>query len=126
MLRAGQGKRLLPLTADRPKCLLPLAGRSLLEWQMRALAACGITDAVVVTGFGGGAVEEAATRIDEPGLAVRTVFKPFYTAADNIGSCYVARHEMDDPFVLLHGDTAMERREDDTSETQSPMPISVL
>src|SRR3546814_4029298 len=73
-----------------------------------------------------------STRIDEPGLAVRTVFNPFYTVADNIGSCYVARHEMDDPFVLLNGDTVIEpgivetllRSEEHTSELQSLMRIS--
>src|SRR3546814_10233260 len=84
---------------------------------MRALAECGITDAVVVTGFGGGAVEEGATRIDEPGLAVRTVFNPFYTVADNIGSCYVPQPEMDDPFVLINGDTVI-----DTGNVQTLLP----
>ena len=38
ILSAGQGKRLLPLTATTPKCLIPLHGRSILEWQLAALA----------------------------------------------------------------------------------------
>lgn len=108
ILSAGQGKRLLPLTADRPKCLLPIAGRSLLEWQLRALAESGFSEAVVVTGFGSTQVENAVDRIGEPGLCVRTVFNPFYKVADNIGSCYVARHEMERDFVLLNGDTLIE------------------
>ena len=32
ILSAGQGSRLLPLTESRPKCLIELSGRSLLEW----------------------------------------------------------------------------------------------
>ena len=35
ILSAGQGSRLLPLTQDRPKCLLPIGPRHLLEWQVR-------------------------------------------------------------------------------------------
>ena len=37
VLSAGQGKRLLPLTADSPKCLLQVAGdATVLELQLRA------------------------------------------------------------------------------------------
>ena len=36
---AGKGSRLYPHTEDKPKCLLPLAGRTLLEWQLDALHA---------------------------------------------------------------------------------------
>ena len=51
ILSAGQGSRLLPLTADRPKCLLPVGSCSVLEWQIRHLEACGISEVVVVVGF---------------------------------------------------------------------------
>ena len=39
------------LTEDRPKCLLELGGRPLLEWQIAALTACGVTDISIVTGW---------------------------------------------------------------------------
>ena len=39
ILSAGQGRRLLPLTADRPKCLVDLHGKTLLQWQLDALLA---------------------------------------------------------------------------------------
>ena len=42
ILSAGKGSRLLPLTAERPKCLIDLNGRSLLEWQLDALQGAGI------------------------------------------------------------------------------------
>ena len=59
ILSAGQGRRLLPLTENRPKCLIPLATRSLLEWQLRNLAQAGVREAVVVTGFGADQIEGA-------------------------------------------------------------------
>ena len=39
ILSAGQGSRLLPLTRDIPKCLIDLNGRTLIGWQVAALAA---------------------------------------------------------------------------------------
>lgn len=44
---AGLGTRLKPLTDTMPKALLPLAGKTLLQWQIERLKAAGITDIVV-------------------------------------------------------------------------------
>ena len=51
ILAAGQGKRLLPLTAEVPKALLDIGGKPLIERQIEAFAACGVKDFVVVTGY---------------------------------------------------------------------------
>lgn len=108
ILSAGQGKRLMPLTADRPKCLIDLSGRPLLEWQIRGLAAVGVTEAVIVTGFRADKVEQAMAALSVPGITVRTLYNPFYALADNTASCWVARHEMTGPFLILNGDTLFE------------------
>lgn len=101
ILSAGKGSRLLPLTADRPKCLIELAGKTLLEWQLDALAAAGINEVVVVTGFNEHMVEAIAARRD----GVRTLFNPFYQVADNLGSVWIARGEFDRDLLVLNGDT---------------------
>ena len=44
---AGLGTRLKPFTDTKPKALLPLAGKTLLQWQIEKLKAAGITDIVV-------------------------------------------------------------------------------
>lgn len=125
VLSAGQGKRLLPLTDSRPKCLLPFAGRPLLEWQLRALAMQGVTEAIVVVGFAAEAVETALERLDAPGLRVRTLFNPFYSVADNIGSCYVALPEMTGDFLLLNGDTLFEPAVLGTLLANATAPVTV-
>ncbi|WDZ84799.1 phosphocholine cytidylyltransferase family protein [Micromonospora cathayae] len=51
VLAAGRGSRLGELTARRPKCLVPLAGRPLLDWQRAALTAGGVTELAVVAGY---------------------------------------------------------------------------
>lgn len=101
ILSAGKGSRLLPLTENRPKCLIELSGRTLLEWQLEMLTANGVEDIVVVTGFRDEMVDEVVERW--PG--VRTLFNPFYHVADNLGSVWLARAEFDRDVLLLNGDT---------------------
>ncbi len=51
ILAAGAGTRLHPLTATRPKPLIPLAGQPILGHLLAALAASAVTDVLVVTGY---------------------------------------------------------------------------
>ncbi|HSO10149.1 MAG TPA: sugar phosphate nucleotidyltransferase, partial [Desulfoprunum sp.] len=57
ILSAGQGKRLLPMTATLPKCLLPVQGKTIIEWQIDELHKCGIDDITVVVGYNADKVE---------------------------------------------------------------------
>ena len=89
ILAAGQGSRLGHLVDDRPKCLIDFSGRSLLDRQLDTLAANGVDEAVVVTGFHDELVERAIGE-RSGGPRVRTVFNPFYKVADNTGSLFMA------------------------------------
>ena len=51
ILAAGKGERLRPLTENKPKCLVKLFGKSILEWQIESFQNLGITDITVVTGY---------------------------------------------------------------------------
>lgn len=105
ILSAGQGKRLLPLTENRPKCLIPLSGRPVLEWQLRNLAAAGVEEAVVVTGYGADQVETALMTMQLGDITVSTLHNPFFATADNLGSCWAVRHEIEGDVLILNGDT---------------------
>ena len=105
ILAAGQGSRLLPLTQDLPKALLDIHGQTLIGRQIDAFAACGVKEFVVVIGFRPDLMEEALTRIARRNhVTVRTVYNPFYAVADNLASCWMARHEMDGDFIQVNGD----------------------
>jgi len=108
ILSAGQGRRLLPLTENSPKCLLPVADKPVLAWQIDALSAAGIDEIIIVAGFQVGLIEALLeTRYaDHPNIKI--VFNPFYEVADNLASCWLARHVMDGDFLLLNGDTVIE------------------
>lgn len=51
LLAAGRGSRMQQLTDARPKCLVELHGRPLLEWQLESLRLAGITEIAIVTGY---------------------------------------------------------------------------
>jgi choline kinase len=106
ILSAGHGSRLMPLTEVTPKCCLQPGGVSILEWQITQLAVSGIDEVVVVTGFGHEFVEDLVDQFE--GIKVRTLYNPFFRLSDNMGTCWVARHEMEGPFVLINGDTLFE------------------
>ena len=51
ILAAGMAKRLRPLTDERPKCLLKIGERTLLQRTVDAMLDAGITEFVIVTGY---------------------------------------------------------------------------
>jgi choline kinase len=108
ILSAGQGSRLGHLTDDRPKCLIEFGGKSLLDWQLDTLAANGIDEAVVVTGFRDDQIEAALAR-RSGGPRVRTVFNPFYKVADNLGSLFLVRDELKGDCLVWNGDTLVSK-----------------
>ncbi len=104
ILAAGRGSRLLPLTTDLPKCLLPIGNTTVLGMQLDTLAAHGVETATVITGFNSHMVEdEINARLGGP--RVEMLFNPFFQVADNLASCWMARESMNQDFLLINGDT---------------------
>ena len=58
ILAAGMAKRLRPLTDTKPKCLLKVGERTLLERTVDAMRQAGITEFLVVTGYRGGMIRD--------------------------------------------------------------------
>jgi len=105
ILNAGQGKRLLPLTEETPKCLLDVGGKPMIAWQLQALSSFDVGRVTIVVGFGAEKVRSCIASIRPPSLEVTTVFNADFDKADNLVSCWAARDEMDKDFLLLNGDT---------------------
>lgn len=124
ILSAGQGKRLLPLTADRPKCAITLYGQSMIEWQIDELLGCGVEDICVVLGYGADKAEKLLELRYGQGR-IRTLFNPFSSVSDNLASCWIAREEMREDFILLNGDTLFEFPVLEKLLDSPPYPITV-
>jgi len=108
ILSAGQGRRLLPLTEDSPKCLLPISGKTIIEWQIDTLLAAGLEEITVVTGFQTSLVEALLQQRYPDRARINILFNPFFEVADNLASCWIARSVMDCDFLLLNGDTVFD------------------
>jgi choline kinase len=102
LLAAGVGKRLLGRTGDRPKCLLEIGGKSLLARLLDGVAAAGVSEAVVVTGFGAEAIE-AAIGDRRGGLRVRYAFNARFREGA-ILSLWTARDALSGPVLVMDAD----------------------
>jgi L-glutamine-phosphate cytidylyltransferase len=125
ILAAGQGKRLLPLTAEVPKALLDIGGKTLIERQIEAFAENGLNDFVVVTGYGAARMEQALAVIAKRlNVSIQTTYNPFYAVADNLASCWLARSYMAGDFIQVNGDNVF--RADLVARLLQPQAGSIM
>jgi len=91
ILAAGMAKRLRPLTDDKPKCLLEVGGRTLLERTVCAMQQAGISEFVVVTGYRENMIREFLTS-HFPSLIPQVTFlhNADYEHNNNIYSLWMA------------------------------------
>jgi choline kinase len=103
VLAAGIGKRLAPLTEDRPKGLLELGGRSLLHRLLDGLQAAGVRETALVVGYRQEAIR-AALGPAHRGMPLRYLVNPAFEKGPRL-SLWTGRHEFArDAVVLADGD----------------------
>ena len=89
ILAAGMAKRLRPLTDTKPKCLLEVGGKTLLQRTVDAMAATGIMEFVVVTGYRANMVRDFLTA-NYPQYTIRFLDNTDYEHNNNIYSLWMA------------------------------------
>ncbi|HEU0037461.1 MAG TPA: phosphocholine cytidylyltransferase family protein [Kofleriaceae bacterium] len=103
LLVAGMSSRLRPLTDDRPKCLLEVAGTPILKRCVDALRGAGITELVVVTGYLEDKIKAALEAWFPGPITYRRNAE--FSATQNGASLLCARAVVEgEPFVMLDGD----------------------
>lgn len=100
ILAAGVGARLRPHTSDRPKCLVEVAGRSLLDRQLDVLASERVAPVIVIGGY-------RAEMLQRPGVEVR--INPRYAETNMVWTLFCAEEEMVGEVVLAYGDIVYSR-----------------
>jgi choline kinase len=101
VIAAGRGKRLGPHTEERPKCLVDVGGRSILDWQLRALRGVGVDDVVLIRGYRAAELSEGAEAL-HPGA--RFVDNPDWETNNILLSLAHALDELDGPVYLTYSD----------------------
>lgn len=104
ILVGGKGTRISGLFPDRPKALVPVAGRPFIERLIEWLLAQGVSDVHVAAGHMAGALKEwAKDYARKPGALTLSVEpEPLGTAG---GIKFVESHLRTDPFFVLNGDS---------------------
>jgi choline kinase len=107
VLAAGAGRRLQPDTDNLPKTLLPVDGeRTILDVALHNLAAVGLEEVVVVTGFAAERIEERREDLARTyGLRISTVFNPRAEEWNNAYSLWYARDRFAEGVLMVNGDT---------------------
>ena len=110
ILAAGMAKRLRPLTDTKPKCLLKVGERTLLERTVRAMQQAGISEFVVVTGYCAEQIVEFLENQIEPIGTIKSPTFHFLHNADyehnnNIYSLWMAgEYVRGKEFLLMDSD----------------------
>jgi NDP-sugar pyrophosphorylase family protein len=104
ILAGGYGKRLRPLTEDRPKSMVEICGRPLAEWQILWLKNLGITEIVFLLGYAKEKVIEYFGSGKKFGINISYVIEdePLGTGGAIKNAEHILKNE--DIFIVINGD----------------------
>jgi UDP-N-acetylglucosamine diphosphorylase/glucosamine-1-phosphate N-acetyltransferase len=102
LLAAGEGVRLQPITATRPKHLIKVGGKPILEHCLDALKACGVTETIIVTHYMGDAIRQYFGDGEQLDLKITYVEQAEMLGTGNAVS--VVEPYVDGDFILVYGD----------------------
>ena len=106
ILAAGEGSRMRPLTTTRPKVMLPLVGRPMLEHLICGVRDAGITDIILVVGYREEAIRTWFGDGSAFGVSVRYVVQ-----RNQLGTADALRAAepfVDREFLMLNGDMILD------------------
>lgn len=104
ILAAGQGTRLRPYTDNQPKCMVPLANKPLLHWQLDSMAQCNVNDNITVVGG------YCSDRLDLKNAVL--AINPLYDQTNMVSTLFCAREYMrpGEDLLISYGDIIFEPR----------------
>lgn len=106
ILAAGEGQRLRPFTVNRPKVMLSIAGKPILQYVVEAVANNGIRDIIMVVGYRREQIFDYLGTGEQFGVDIT------YIAQDQqLGTAHALIHVRDkvgDEFLVLPGDNLID------------------
>ncbi|RLG68981.1 MAG: nucleotidyltransferase, partial [Methanobacteriota archaeon] len=110
ILAAGEGRRLAPYSAGKPKTLVKIFGTTLLERMLDNLFFSGVREAVIVTGYKNHEIE-ALVGDNHKGLRISYVHNNVYNKTNNIYSVHLSRKKLGNTgFILINSDVLFHKK----------------
>ncbi|MDY6865097.1 MAG: bifunctional sugar-1-phosphate nucleotidylyltransferase/acetyltransferase [Halobacteriota archaeon] len=106
ILAAGEGVRLRPFTIKRPKVMVPLVNKPILEYVIRALSKCGIYEIVLVVGYKKESVMDYFGSGDDFGVNI-----VYVEQTQQLGTAHAIKQAselINEDFLVLNGDNLIE------------------
>ena len=107
ILAAGQSLRLRPLTNDRPKCLLKIGHRTIIDFQIETLKTLGIYQVIVVTGYQAEMLENYLLA-EHPEIKFNFIRNPDFSTTSAAHSLWIAKEHLIGPILYLNSDALCE------------------
>ncbi|MCE7698962.1 MAG: NTP transferase domain-containing protein, partial [Methanobacterium paludis] len=102
ILTAGEGTRMRPLTITRPKTMLKVGGKPILQYNVEALRDAGVKDISMVVGYHEDVIKEHFKDGSDLGVNIT-----YLTQKERLGTAHAigkASNIVDEEFIVLNGD----------------------
>lgn len=108
ILAAGQGTRIRSVHGERPKCLIEVDDRTILDHQLEALSMTGIRDIAIVVGYKKEQIiAHIKARVPKLAAKIQFIENPAFAVTNNIYSLWLAREWVGgDSFLCSNADVA--------------------
>jgi CDP-L-myo-inositol myo-inositolphosphotransferase len=108
IIAAGRGKRIKPLSGDRPKPLVKLLGLSLIERIILSAREAGIKEFLVVTGYQGHQIRDSLGTGSSYNVKIEYIENPDWKRGNALSVLKAKEHLLKENFLLLMGDHIFE------------------
>jgi L-glutamine-phosphate cytidylyltransferase len=126
ILAAGQGTRIRSIHGERPKCLIDVDERTILDHQLDALCIAGINDVAIVVGYEKEQIIAHVKQRSHPNQKIQFIENPAFARTNNIYSLWLSLEWLrGDRFVCLNADVIFDA-EILASAVLSQSPISMI
>ena len=95
ILAAGEGTRLMPYTSDRPKCMVEIDGRSLIDRQLEILKNNGISEIIIIGGYKASMLKMKSNKL---------LINDNYNKSNMLWTLFCAENELHDEVIVSYGD----------------------
>lgn len=100
---AGEGKRLRPLTEDKPKSLIQVGEKTILEYMLDNISNAGIKEVILIVGYEAEKVMEKIGNTYK-NCRIRYYVNSDYATTDNMFSLWMARNEIERGIIFFNAD----------------------